>query len=112
MLKLRELRMENGLKRSELARRLNIPTSTLANYENGTREAPYDVLILLANFFDVSIDILLGKEEFSNYSPVNELLITQKERDLLSLYRACNAKGRERIEEYARLWKDHDETIL
>ena len=106
MLKLRELRMENGLKRSDLARQLKIPASTLANYENGTREAPHEVLIILANFFDVSIDSLLGREELDSLPNPNEYLISQKERELIALYRSCDTTGRQRIEEYALLWKN------
>ena len=61
MFRLKELREENGLKRSELARALNINAGTIANYENEIREAPYEYLVLFANYFDVSIDYLLGK---------------------------------------------------
>ena len=41
MFRLKELREENGLKRSELARDLKINAGTIANYENEIREAPY-----------------------------------------------------------------------
>ena len=63
MFRLKELREENGIKRSDFARALKINAGTIANYENGIRQAPYEYLILFAEYFDVSIDYLLGKEE-------------------------------------------------
>jgi len=110
MFRLKELRLENGLKRSELARRLDLPQSTIANYENEIRQAPYDILVLFADFFDVSIDYILGRtDEFNrrNDLPLNDALISSSERELLSLYRATSSVGKSRINEYAQLIKEH-----
>ena len=98
MFRLRELRLENGMKRSDLSRLLNIPASTLANYENESRQAPYEYLRIFAEFFDVTVDYLLGEEESAkNCAHTVELLLSQKERELISLYRACDERGRARI---------------
>ena len=35
--------------------------TTISRYENGTREAGYAELIALANYFNVSVDYLLGR---------------------------------------------------
>ena len=97
MFKLKELRLENGLKRSELAKRLNLPPSTIANYENETRQAPYDVLILLADFFDVSVDYLLGRtDDFSHYkeNSVNDALLSTAEKELIAAYRTSTNTGK------------------
>lgn len=40
MFRLRELREENGIRRSTLARELGINAGTIANYENELRQAP------------------------------------------------------------------------
>lgn len=63
MFRLKELRMENGLKRSEFAKEIGLPASTVANYENETRQAPYKLLIAFAEYFNVSVDYLLGKTD-------------------------------------------------
>lgn len=55
--------MENGLKRSEFAKEIGLPASTVANYENETRQAPYKLLIAFAEYFNVSVDYLLGKTD-------------------------------------------------
>jgi len=110
MFRLKELRLENGLKRSELAKRLQLPASTVANYENETRQAPYDVLILLADFFDVSVDYLLGRTDDFNHSKetsVNDALLSTTEKELISAYRTSSNLGKNRINEYAELIKNN-----
>ena len=92
MFRLKELRKENGLKRSEFAKAIGLPATTIANYENGTRQAPYELLIAFSDFFDVSIDFLLGKSsdyEIDTKTDTNESLLKQNEKELLQLFRRC-----------------------
>jgi transcriptional regulator with XRE-family HTH domain len=42
---------------------LNINQNTISRYENGVREADYKTLIMFADYFDVSLDYLLGRTE-------------------------------------------------
>jgi transcriptional regulator with XRE-family HTH domain len=58
--RLRSLREKKGISQSEAARRLNIVRSTYSNYEAGNREPDNDTLQMLANFYEVSNDYLLG----------------------------------------------------
>lgn len=58
--RLRNLREDNDLKQRELAAYLNCSQRTYSNYELGQRDIPTDVLIRLANFYNVSTDYLLG----------------------------------------------------
>lgn len=44
-----------------LAIELNLNQNSISRYENEQREADYRTLILFADFFDVSIDYLLGR---------------------------------------------------
>ncbi len=59
--RLKYLREDINLNQSELAKLLNISRQSISNYENGAR-FPNDaqLLIKIAQFFDVSIDYLLG----------------------------------------------------
>lgn len=57
---LRALRERKGLKQDELAEQLSIGQSTLSSYERGTRSVPLDMLVTFANFYNVSIDYLMG----------------------------------------------------
>lgn len=59
--RIRDLREDHDLKQRELAEHLNCSQRAYSNYELGQRDIPTDVLIKLANFYNVSIDYLLGQ---------------------------------------------------
>lgn len=42
---------------------LNMNQNTICRYENETREADYKTLILIADYFDVSVDYLIGRTD-------------------------------------------------
>ena len=60
MIRLRELREKRGLSMMDTAKLLDMPYTTYVNYEKGTREPNIETLFELADFFDVTIDELLG----------------------------------------------------
>ena len=62
--RLNELRLENGVSRSELAKILNVSVRLVSYWENGKRECDFNMLIKISDFFSVSIDYLLGKSEY------------------------------------------------
>lgn len=61
--RLKILRESKKLTQQELADKLNLSRVRYNNYETGKRNPDYEVLQLIANFYDVSIDYLLGKTE-------------------------------------------------
>lgn len=63
MLRITELREKKGISMKETARLLNLPYTTYVNYEKGLREPTSEILIQIADFFHVSIDYLLGRNE-------------------------------------------------
>lgn len=110
MFRLKELRIENGLKRSELAKIMHIPLSTLTNYENETRQPPYSLLIEFAKYFDESIDYILGYEKKDSSTHENNLNkidspLSREEKELISNYRSCDGLGKSRILETSEIWK-------
>jgi transcriptional regulator with XRE-family HTH domain len=64
--KLKKLREEKGLKQSELASILGIGRTTLSHYELNNREPDLDILNKIADFFNVSVDFLLGRTSIRN----------------------------------------------
>ena len=59
--RIRDLREDNDLNQKHLAELLNCSQQVYSNYELGQRDIPTDILIRLANFYNVSIDYLLGQ---------------------------------------------------
>ena len=60
---LKYLRNEKGLGQVELAKKLGVSKGIISLWENGLREPNMYSLIDIANFFDVSIDYLVGIEK-------------------------------------------------
>ena len=58
--RLRLLRSEKDITQRELAKYLGLTPKMISFYENGERFPPYDIIIKLSKYFDVSADYLLG----------------------------------------------------
>ncbi|MGN1298139.1 MAG: helix-turn-helix domain-containing protein [Clostridia bacterium] len=67
MNRLKFLREERGLYQSDIAKILGISTSAVGFYENEKRDMSPEVIIKLADYFDVTTDYLLGKTNKRNY---------------------------------------------
>lgn len=60
---LKALRLERGILQKELAQALHLSISTLSNYETGVHQPDLTTLCRLADFYQVSVDYLLGRTE-------------------------------------------------
>lgn len=60
---LKELRTKKGVYQKDVASFLQIDRTTYVKYENGDSEPNLAMLNKIADFFDVSIDYLLGRKE-------------------------------------------------
>lgn len=72
--KLTYLRNSNNLSQAELAKKLNISRSSIGMFESNARIPTTDTLIRYAQFFEVSLDYLLGNErpvEGQDYITIN-----------------------------------------
>lgn len=91
-LRLRELREEKRITQNEIAKYLTISRSAYAHYESGDRQMNYETLCLLADYYAVSIDYLIGRCE------TNPIIVTKKETQLIELYRLLDERGKATIE--------------
>ncbi len=62
-MRLKDIREDRDVKQQTLADVLHIRQNTYSQYENGQRQLPIDVLIKLADFFDVSTDYILERTD-------------------------------------------------
>ncbi|WHH58275.1 helix-turn-helix transcriptional regulator [Petroclostridium sp. X23] len=65
--RLKELRLELNLTQSEFAEKINSTRSTIAGYETERKEPDYSTLQSIAEFFDVSVDYLIGRTDIRNH---------------------------------------------
>ena len=59
---IRNLREDNDKTQNELAEYLNIKQTTYSKYELGKINIPIEMLMKLADFYDVSLDYLTGRD--------------------------------------------------
>lgn len=62
-MKIKQLRMMNGLSQSAFAKQLNIAQNTLSNYENGQRKPDPEIIKLIADKYKVTTDYLLDADQ-------------------------------------------------
>ena len=60
---IKKLRMNKGMSQVQLAEKLNVIKQSVSNWENEYIMPSVDMLIKIANFFNVSTDYLLGLSE-------------------------------------------------
>lgn len=84
---LRYLRKREGLTQSELAERTGVSRSRINNYENGIREPDFETAEIFADFFNVNLDTLIGRNAEIK-KPVAKMDdgIQQKYLDLMQIF--------------------------
>ena len=65
-MRLKELRKKKGISQLRLATDLHTTQNTISRYETGEREPGIDELIKIADYFNVSVDYLIGRTESPN----------------------------------------------
>ena len=65
--RIRELREDNDLTQREVAEMLGMSQTGYSKYETGTNDIPTAILIKLADFYNVSIDYLVGRVQLDVY---------------------------------------------
>lgn len=69
---IRNLREDNDKVQRELAAYLNVKQTTYSKYELGKINVPIDVCIKLADYYDVSIDYLVGRTKNKKINGIPE----------------------------------------
>lgn len=66
---IRVLRIKRGLSQSDLAKALGVSRSAIGNYELGLREPDIDTIEAMADYFDVSVADMMGREDVAITPP-------------------------------------------
>lgn len=86
-MKLKELRKEKGISQLKLAMDLSMNQNTISRYETEERQADYETLIKIADYFNVSIDYLWGARKTELF--LNSLKSIKAAANLLRFAAAC-----------------------
>lgn len=83
--RIRNLRENGRLTQLELSKQLNVSNTTLSQYESGQRIPSDDIKIKIAEFFNVSVDYLLGKTDTKTKAAQDGPPLSQEQKELLSI---------------------------
>lgn len=105
MKRLKELREQKNLTQAQLSKLLNISASTIGMYEQGRRFPDENLLKHISQYFNVSIDYLLGLtnipntiDDYIQKSNTNSYHINDDEQTLIKKYRQLKAEDKQIID--------------
>lgn len=98
--RLKNLRKQKDLTQTELANLLNLSHGAIAMWETGKRQPDNDTLLRIADFFNVTVDYLLGRD--NEKTPPNEDL-SEGEMLLLDLFRNASEEQQQMVLQLLRL---------
>ena len=84
--KLKLLRKDFNVSQAEFASKLNLSKGAVGMYETNKREPDYKTLCSIANYFNVSVDYLLGRTDERQERAIKEKGLSENEQALLDLF--------------------------
>lgn len=109
---LKKLRKEKGLTQVQFAKEFNISSGTIAMWETNKREPNSEMLIAIADFFNCSVDYLIGRDtsrinddvldkanelDLDALSFYGNIFEAQKEDELIKKYRTLDEYGKDTV---------------
>ncbi len=95
MTQFKALRRDKGLTQQDVAALLGITRGAYANIENGKREPDFSVLFTLADYFNVSVDYLIGHEKKPTASSGE---LSKEEWRIVCAYRQADERARQVVD--------------
>lgn len=98
---LQKLRTNKSMTQDDLGKLLNVSQSTIAYYESGKKQPSLETLIVIANYFHVSVDYLLDRVDSLNPNPaLQKTEISQESLSLLHRLNNLTDIDRKEVESY------------
>lgn len=84
----------------DLAEFLNLKPTTISNYESGRNEPTYDKLKMLAEYFDVTLDYIMGVTD--DTFPISGEVINKETYEFSLLYNQLNKESKNELKDFAK----------
>jgi len=96
--RIRDLREDKDLTQDELCKKLYMHKTTYTNYEQGKHTVPLDFAVVLANFYNVSIDYIAGRTNYQN--GIQESSLNDDEINLIDKFSSLTERNKGRLEQF------------
>lgn len=109
---LSDLRKKNGFSQDKLAKLCGVSKSSISHYEIGDTPPPLDILIRLADLYDVTVDYILGRcYSDYNFSKLYKTPFAKKINygQLMDMIKKLNLKGKNYLAETVFLLESNPE---
>lgn len=95
--RIKELRKDAHISQQQLADVIQISQQSINKYENHNVQPDLQTLIRIAEYFNVSVDYLIGFSDYPKRFSAHEPPFTEEELQFLSLFNKLNAEEKESI---------------
>lgn len=99
MSRIAELRKRQKLNQKQLGSIIGVAQNTISNWETGKREPDHESLKKMADFFGVSVDCLLGRDEKKPPTKIDE---GQLDEQLIQRLRSLTAEEQSRVDAFVQ----------
>ena len=96
--RIRDLREDADLTQEALCRKLQMHKTTYTNYEQGKHTVPLDFAVVLADFYQVSLDYISGRTNFQHGRANPDF--SEEQTHIAELYAQLSEKNKGRLEYY------------
>ncbi len=107
-MRLKELRKERNITQAELAKKLKTSQKNISNYENNEENQCIELLNKIADYFDVSIDYLLERQQKNKLDMSN---LSETQRNIINIVCQLNEIQSNRVEGFALAKLDEQEEM-
>lgn len=107
-MRLKELRKQKHISQTDLAKALNMKQTTISSYEKGKTQPPIEVLIDMANYFNVSLDYLLERQ-YEN--KIDLASLSETKQNIIKMVTQLNELHAIKVEVYAQSKLDEQEIM-
>ena len=95
---------DSDMKQKDLAQIFHVSEAALSNYLTGRSDMPVEILVKIAQYFNLSMDYLVGLSD----APHPSMPLTNNEKTMVDQFRQLNADQQELILQNIRLMQEQN----
>lgn len=96
--RIRDLREDRDLTQENLCKELNMHKTTYTNYEQGKHTVPLDFAVLLADYYNVSVDYIAGRNDYPRSVAFSKL--TPDEEMIIKMFMRLSERNKGKVEQF------------